>query len=160
MLKNRFAWLLVGVFAYEGLLLAAKVAQYTGWIHPALPPTAERQAAPLEPQDVNASWILEGKPEFRSRVYASSPDKTTVTGIWECVGPGKFMWRFDIDESVYVLEGKVHVEYKGEMHTLGPGDKAFFPAGVTAVWTVPERIKKSFTLHEPGRVTRFLRRLL
>ncbi|MBK7857724.1 MAG: DUF861 domain-containing protein [Archangiaceae bacterium] len=161
MRKSHFAWgVLVGVCGFEALHLAGRAAYYVGWVHPQLPPTAERREAPLQPLEVNASWILEGQPTFSSHAYATSHDGSSTSGIWECVGPGRFRWKFGIDESVYVLEGLVHVEYDGKVHTLKQGDTAFFPAGAEAVWTVPERVKKSFTLSEPGRITRLLRRLL
>jgi uncharacterized cupin superfamily protein len=114
--------------------------------------------APLEPMLVDPSWIIEGKPAFRAGSYAQSPDKLTSAGMWECDGPAKFRWEYSVDESLYVLEGGAILEYGGEKHTLGPGSGAFFPAGSTVVWTVSQRVRKTFSMTEPGRFKRLLRK--
>ncbi len=159
-LRSRVFLVVATLVVWEGLMLGGRAAYYAVFQHPQLPDVAARNAQPLEPLHVDPAWILEGTPTFSSRVYATSPDGKTFTGIWECTGPTRFRWHFDIDETVYLLEGLVNIEYRGEIHTLRPGDTAFFPAGAQAVWHVPERIRKSFTLHEPGRLNRLLRVIL
>ncbi len=59
-----------------------------------------------------------------------------------------------------MLEGLIHAEINGVTYTLRPGDSAHFPAGVTAVLHVPQRVRKSFALHEPGSAVRWWRKLL
>ena len=116
--------------------------------------------APLTPFTIDPSWVIEGSPVIRSAVYATSPDGKNLSGIWECVGPSRFRWHFQSDESIYVLEGMVNIEVDGTIHSYGPGDTAYFPAGMVAIWHIPGNFKKSFTLHEPGRVDRWLRKFL
>jgi uncharacterized cupin superfamily protein len=129
-------------------------------VHVAAPAEVSKSAAPLTELQIDPTWVLTGSPKFLARVYSESPDGRMASGIWECQGPGKFKWDFKTDESVYILEGEVHVTHQGNLHTLRPGDTAFFPAGTVAVWDVPSRVRKSFTLTEPGRLVRAARKLL
>jgi uncharacterized cupin superfamily protein len=114
--------------------------------------------APLENLTVDAAWISDGKPAFRASSFAQSPTGT-VSGIWECEGPAKFRWEYTVDETLYVLEGGAELEYQGVTYVLRPGTAAFFPAGVSVNWTVTSRIRKAFSLDEPGHARRLMRRL-
>jgi uncharacterized cupin superfamily protein len=114
---------------------------------------------PLEPLTVDASWILEGKPTFRHHAFSKSASTHSLAGIWECDGPAKFIWKLSTDETLYVLDGNVEIEYLGVAYSLHPGSVAAFPAGSTVHWNVPNRIRKAFTVSEPGRVRRLLRKL-
>ncbi len=82
------------------------------------------------------------------------------TGLWSCDGPSTFDWVYAVDETVHVLEGEVEIAYLGEVLQLAVGDTAHFLAGTTATWTVPKRVMKSFTLHDPGPLARLYRRVL
>jgi len=135
-------------------------AHYAGVTHRQLPPMANDIAMPLEPLPVSSSWIIEGQPKFFARQYFSSPDGTIISGIWVCEGPGTFRWEHRTDESLYVLEGKAQIEYDGVKHELQPGDVTFFRAGTSTTWHVEGRVRKSFTLHNPGRIARWFRRVL
>lgn len=106
----------------------------------------------LQPARVDPQWILSGAPRFETAEIARAPDGRSVTGVWACDGPTTFEWRFDLDETVYVLEGEVTVQYLGHRFVLRPGQTAVFKAGTRAVWQVPGRLKKVFTLHHPGRL--------
>jgi len=120
----------------------------------------ERRSIPLGPYEVPASWIVSGTPVFRSNYFGSSYDKSTSSGIWECTGPARFVWHYGVDETIYILEGSAEIEYLGRRFTLGAGDCTHFIAGTAANWSVAERIKKSYTLYEPGSLVRKVRRLL
>jgi uncharacterized cupin superfamily protein len=115
--------------------------------------------APLQALHVNPAWILAGSPSFEARSYSDTPEASTSAGIWQCTGPGKFRWEYSIDETLYVLEGDAELEYGGAIHRLTPGTAAFFPAGSLVIWNVPHGIRKTFSIHEPGRVRRLLRKL-
>lgn len=155
-------WVLLGVGALLCMTaqVAARALHYAGVVHPRLPATAEDYAAPLQPMQVDPSWIVDGSPKFFSHAHFTSPDGGTVSGIWRCEGPGSFRWRHDTDESVYILEGEAFVDFDGQTHTLHPGDVTFFKAGTTTTWRVPNRVQKAFTLHHAGRTIRWVRRLL
>ena len=114
--------------------------------------------APLEPLKVDASWILEGKPIFRHQPFFEAPGGHALAGIWECEGPGKFVWTTATDETLYVLDGHSEIEYLGVAYKLHPGSVAVLPAGAVVHWNVPNRIRKAFTLSQPGRVRHLLRR--
>ena len=148
--------LLAGGVGFELIRGGVRIAEYSGTYAVLLPAVS---GAPMLPYQINLGWVLEGTPVIHSAVFATSPDGRDLSGIWECVGPTKFRWHFESDESIYVLEGLVNIEFDGVIHTLLPGQTAYFPAGKEAIWDVPVRVKKSFTLHEPGRSTRWLRKL-
>jgi uncharacterized cupin superfamily protein len=158
-MSSRPVWLLVGL-AVGGLAEpVARAAHDLGTIDKARRYLGAELKAPLEKQTVDPSWILEGQPHFSVSTWAQSPLGTSSAGVWKVEGPTRFEWQFGRDETVYILEGAVNIDWAGKTYALGPGDSAFFPAGARATWHVPERLFKSFTLEEPGRVTRLARKL-
>lgn len=94
------------------------------------------QPSPLEP-----SWILAGNPIARSSPMTRSADGSFTSGRWECTA-GKFKFYYACDEVIQILEGNATIEDAGRTWTLGPGDVAFFPQGMTAIWTVDTYVKK------------------
>jgi uncharacterized cupin superfamily protein len=148
--------------ALGGALTAlAVVAAWDGvrYLNHADPASVASVHRPLTAFKVNPEWVLEGTPNFRATEISKSPDGRTTTGLWACDGPSTFEWQFGVDETVHLLEGMVEVKYQGRQFTLKPGDTATFIAGTRAVWHVPEHARKAFSLHEPGRLVRALRRL-
>ena len=96
----------------------------------------------LGPAPIRSDWILEGSPVTRNKLLSGSTDGTANTYIWDCT-TGRFNWFYDIDETVYVLEGSVSVrDHNGITRTLVPGDTAYFPAGSSAEWTVDRYVRK------------------
>jgi uncharacterized protein len=96
----------------------------------------------LKPAPIAAHWVIEGTPVARSRRLSTSPDTTSSTMVWTCT-PGKFHWYYNVDETLYILEGEVFVtNEKDEVRRLGPGDLAFFPAGSHSVWHVTKDLRK------------------
>ncbi len=78
-----------------------------------------------------------------------SEDKLVSSGIWDC-SAGKFQWIFGWDEFVHVLEGEVTIaEEGGDTYTLRAGDSAHFPIGLKSIWTVPDYVRKVFTIRTP-----------
>ncbi len=158
--SGKLFWLMLGAVLATVVPLVVDVIRYWRVEHRELPEIAVGRDWPLESSGVKPDKILEGDPTFLTHVYAHSRDVATWSGIWECKGPTKARFVYTLDETVYVLEGGANIEYNGAVHALHPGSVAFFPAGATATWDVPERIKKSFVLSNPGRLKRFARRLL
>jgi len=96
----------------------------------------------LEPSSIPADWIISGKPETRSRLLAKSHDGTSYVMVWEC-SAGRFRWHYVEDETVTIVLGEVFISAaEGHEHRLGQGDMAFFPAGSSAEWHVPDRVRK------------------
>jgi uncharacterized cupin superfamily protein len=163
-----FVWddLYLLAFSFMGLLggLSAAVVAYLVHVKSSFlryrQGVAQRSGMPLEPYTVSTDWIVSGSPVFRSNVFGNSHDKSTATGLWECAGPAEFIWHYGTDESIYILEGSADVEYLGRKFTLRPGDCTHFVLGTTAKWSVTDRVKKCYTLYEPGRLVRKVRRLL
>jgi hypothetical protein len=101
-------------------------------------------------------------------VLSSSADGTASTLIWDCTA-GRFNWFYDVDETVYVIEGGVVVkDVAGTARRLSAGDTIFFPAGARAEWHVEEYIRKIAFCRAPlsrplvfaRRGFRFLKRLM
>lgn len=96
----------------------------------------------LKPAPIPADWVIEGNPQARSRRLSTSPDTTSSTMVWTCT-PGKFHWHYNVDETLYILEGEVFVtDENEEVRRLGPGDLVFFPAGCHSVWHVTKDVRK------------------
>jgi uncharacterized cupin superfamily protein len=122
----------------------------------------------LNPSPIYRDWILEGNPVARNKVLSSSADGTASTLIWDCTA-GRFNWFYDVDETVYVIEGGVVVkDVAGTARRLSAGDTIFFPAGARAEWHVEEYIRKIAFCRAPlprplvfaRRGFRFLKRLM
>lgn len=95
------------------------------------------RAAPIEP-----SWIIDGDPVAQNAVLSRSADGTASTIVWHCTD-GKFNWYYDIDETIYILEGSVVLESDTMKATrFGPGDVVFFKRGAHARWHVEGHVRK------------------
>jgi uncharacterized cupin superfamily protein len=114
----------------------------------------------MQPMHVDQTWIKSGTPRFMVTESAviKPPIGGVSTGLWSCDGPTTFEWTYGTDETVHIIEGEVHIDYLDQKLTLKAGDTAFFQAGTKATWTVPERVFKSFVLHDPGVLSRMYRR--
>jgi uncharacterized cupin superfamily protein len=96
----------------------------------------------LAPDPIRPNWIIEGMPQARSKRLAESADGTSSVMAWSCTA-GRFQWHYSVDETVHIISGEVFVtDEKGDVHRLGPGDMAFFPAGSRSIWHVPDRVRK------------------
>lgn len=103
----------------------------------------------LESTPITAAWILDGTPVARSALLSRSADGAAATMVWDCTA-GRFSWHFELDETVYVIEGSVLVQSDaGDTRRIGPGDTAFFPAGTHAVWHVETYVRKVAFLRQP-----------
>jgi uncharacterized protein len=103
----------------------------------------------LSPLPVRASWILEGAPVAHAKIISRSTDGTSKTVIWDCTA-GRFNWSYDIDETVYVLEGSALItDQRGTPRRVSAGDTILFRAGAQAEWTVDRHIRKIAFLRNP-----------
>jgi uncharacterized protein len=107
-------------------------------------------AVSMKPAPITPEWILDGCPVARNALLSSSEDGSAFSLIWDCTA-GKFEWRYDIDETVYVLEGEVRiVDDAGVPHHVRAGDSVFFPAGTRATWTIDSYIRKVAFCRKPA----------
>ena len=122
----------------------------------------------LNPSPIHPEWVIEGNPIARNKVLSSSADGTASTLIWDC-SAGRFNWFYDVDETIYVIEGGVVIrDAGGAARRLSAGDTIFFPAGVRAEWHVEDYIRKIAFCRVPlprpivfaRRGYRFLKRLV
>jgi uncharacterized cupin superfamily protein len=96
----------------------------------------------LTPSPVEPSWIIEGKPEARSRVLSTSACGTAKTVVWSCT-EGKFNWYYDLDETVVIIEGSIVLESDGmPPKRFGVGDVIVFRHGAHVKWHVEGYVKK------------------
>src|SRR5260370_14786656 len=115
---------------------------------------------------INPGWVLEGNPVARNSLLSKSADGTASSYIWDCTA-GRFNWFYDVDETVYVIEGGVVVIVAGAARRVSAGDTIFFPAGTRAEWHVEDYIRKIAFCRVPlprwvvfaKRGYRFLKRL-
>lgn len=95
------------------------------------------RAAPIEP-----SWILEGTPNARNSTLSRSADGLASTLVWDCTA-GKFQWIYDIDETIYFLEGTATIsDGHGPTKTYKAGDVLFIPRGAILHWHVEHYVRK------------------
>lgn len=122
----------------------------------------------LNPSPIHPEWVIEGNPIARNKVLSSSADGTASTLIWDCTA-GRFNWFYDVDETIYVIEGGVVIrDAGGAARRLSAGDTIFFPAGARAEWHVEDYIRKIAFCRVPlprpivfaRRGYRFLKRLV
>ena len=96
----------------------------------------------LTSSPIDPDWIVDGNPTARNALLAQSRDRKSCTLVWDCT-PGKFVWHYDIDETIHILEGSIVLDDGvSPSRRLGPGDVVFFPAGAVVRWTVETHVRK------------------
>ncbi|WP_181700517.1 cupin domain-containing protein [Chthonobacter albigriseus] len=96
----------------------------------------------LEPAPIDPDWILDGNPVARSGLHSRAADDLAETRVWECTA-GSFRWQFVWEETVLILSGSVHVTAEdGSERVLSAGDVCYFEGGTSAVWTIPDHVRK------------------
>ncbi len=95
----------------------------------------------FQPSPLDPSWVLEGNPTARGLTLAKAQDGQFSCGLWDCTA-GKFKFIYFCDEMVHILEGEVIVDDGTGPRTLRAGDVAYFPEGLTTLWTVPTYVRK------------------
>jgi uncharacterized cupin superfamily protein len=103
----------------------------------------------LNPSPIYPDWVLEGKPVARNRLVSQSADGTATTFLWDCTA-GRFNWYYDVDETLYVIEGGVVIkDHAGATRSLSVGDTIFFPAGTRVEWYVENYVRKIAFCRKP-----------
>ncbi len=97
----------------------------------------ELNYAPIE-----RSWIIEGDPVARNALVSKSADGAATTIVWDC-SRGKFHWYYDVDETIYILEGSIVLQSDTMKPTrYSAGDVVFFKRGAHAQWQVDKYVRK------------------
>jgi len=102
---------------------------------------AAAASADLDAAPISRDWVLDGKPETRSKELARSHDRTS------------YVTHYSKDETLVVISGEAFIsDENGVERPIGPGDVVFFQAGTSAAWRVPNYIKKvAFLRHTMPR---------
>lgn len=158
--RSHWVSLSVGIVITAAVLPVLDAARTTYREREALKNAAAVREGDMVEHSMDPSWVVEGNGKYRAHTYAVSANGTEQSGIWECTGPSTFDWHFGNDETVYILDGEVHIEYDGRKRSLVPGSVAFFPAGAKARWHVASHVRKSFHVSQPSFLNRALRRVL
>jgi uncharacterized cupin superfamily protein len=110
------------------------------------------QGIPLRSAPINPAWIESGSPEASCAILAKADDRGANAILWACTA-GKFTWRYDCDETLYILEGGATIAAPGEpARHLGPGDTLHFSRGAVATWTIETHVRKiAFCRSAPPR---------
>src|SRR3989442_13956394 len=104
---------------------------------------AAAASADLDAAPISRDWVLDGKPETRSKELARSHDRTSYVTVWDCTA-GRFNWHYSKDETLVVISGEAFIsDENGVERPIGPGDVEFFQAGTSAAWRVPQYIQKN-----------------
>ena len=69
---------------------------------------AATDTADLEATRISPGWILNGRPETRSKQLARSHDRTSCAVVWDCTA-GHFNWHYNKDETLVVLTGEAFI---------------------------------------------------
>jgi uncharacterized protein len=150
-LRRNYRLILTILVVYIAIDVGFDIPSYAGYKDGL--PIVERQE--LRPASIDASWIISGSPVFHANAFEHLPG--TMSGIWECIGPGKFVWHYSVDETIYILEGSATIEYLGNQFTLNRGDSTRFVAGTMATWVVTDRVRKTFRITNLGFVEKIIR---
>ena len=118
------------------------------------------EAMTMRPSPIEPGWIHRGTPVTRSGDHSAARDNFAWTSVWDCTR-GTFEWHFDMDETVYILDGRVRVtDAYGSTHTLTAGSIGYFPAHTTWLWEVDHYVRKvAFLRREVPIGLRFATRL-
>lgn len=119
------------------------------------------KSAPFQPSPIDPSWIEAGDPRARCAILALTDDRLAMTVHWECTA-GRFTWRYEMDETIFILEGGCTLNQPGVPELrLGPGDSAHFSRGAAVTWTVESYVRKiGFCKSAPPRAFSLGLRLL
>jgi uncharacterized cupin superfamily protein len=135
-----------GVVRSEGAI-AGKLGFHSIADAPALPAAAIFSLAGLDKDALQSSpippdWVLEGEPEAKCRNLSQIGDMWTVVDHWSCTA-GKFRWQYFFDETILILEGEAFItDENGIKYHAVPGTALSFPDGSSAVWQVPDYVRK------------------
>ena len=103
----------------------------------------------LKSSPINPDWVIDGDPVARNAELSRSWDGTATTWVWDCT-PGRFVWHYDSDETIHVLEGAIVLDDgTAPPRRLGPGDVVFFPVGAVVHWTVETHVRKLAFFRRP-----------
>lgn len=90
--------------------------------------------------------IVSGQPTTRTWTTYEGEGGRLFCGVWEAT-PGAWRVSYDEWESCTVLEGRCTVTPDGgDPVNLGPGDTLILEPGFKGIWSVTEKMRKTFVI--------------
>ena len=104
----------------------------------------------LHAAPINKGWVVDGTPEARGCPIFETADRGANVHEWQC-SPGRFVWHYDVDEIVYIIEGNARIKdlATGLSTNITAGTSVLFQRGSSAEWTVDRHIRKIAINHVP-----------
>ncbi len=103
----------------------------------------------LEPEALDPSQVLAGKPVLSNHTLFESEDGRIIRGVWQCT-PGAVS-DVEQDELFVVVAGRASVEVEGgPTLELYPGVAGVLARGAKTVWTVTETLRKVYQITLPA----------
>jgi uncharacterized protein len=104
----------------------------------------------LHAAPIKRDWVMAGSPEATACAVFETADRQANVHEWRCTR-GRFVWHYDIDEIVYIIEGSASIKdlATGVTTTISAGSSVLFQRGSGAEWTVDQSIRKIAIIHVP-----------
>jgi len=104
----------------------------------------------LHAAPIKKDWVVDGTPEARGCPIFETSDQGANVHEWQC-SRGRFVWRYDVDEIVYIIEGDARIKdlATGVSTNITAGTSVLFQRGSSAEWTVDRHIRKIAINHVP-----------
>ncbi len=104
----------------------------------------------MHPAPIKGDWVIEGRPEATGCPIFETRDRGANVHEWRCTG-GRFMWHYDVDEIVYIIEGSARIKdlATGLTTTISAGSSVLFQRGSSTEWTVDRYVRKIAINHVP-----------
>ena len=80
---------------------------------------------------------------INKNIDAEKLDKIKKWPIWE-KDVSRFSIFYKYTEECYIIEGRVIIEYEGEIYHLEPGDFVRIDKGLSYIWDIKEKVRKYY----------------
>lgn len=101
-------------------------------------------------KEVDAQFVVKGKPKTHLWKCFISDDKKIHSGFWSCQGGAFVIPSHTSNEMCTILEGEAIVEMEdGTTFHIKAGDTIFIPFGIKNTWYVENYVRKSYVCNIP-----------
>ncbi len=98
---------------------------------------------------IAAEFLSSGEPKQNGHQYHESSDGLFTAGVWDCTEMELKMAPYDVDEFMFLLEGRISIEHRdGQIESFGPGQCFVIPRGTDCIWRQQEYVRKFWGIHD------------